>query len=169
MYNLIRMFVVVSLENKLHFIFPGAAANEFEIRQGLSQDWYRIYNILSKLWFRFEKEIYWASMDESANGSYVAVILKMSRDWYNMLFSFQKIEADKKKKDLKWHRDNDNPNHEENAIDFFPSRKGKTNYPWTVMKVMVTDGYRQNNKAMVTGRPWRFCVYLQYFVRHGLS
>lgn len=41
-------------------------------------------------------------MDESANGSYVAVILKMSRDWYNMLFGFQKIEADKKEKDLKW-------------------------------------------------------------------
>ena len=46
MYNLIRMFVVVSLENKLHFIFPGAAANEFEIRRGLSQDWYRIYDIV---------------------------------------------------------------------------------------------------------------------------
>ena len=40
-------------------------------------------------------------MDESANGSYVAVILKMSRDSYNMLFGFQKIKADKKK-DLKW-------------------------------------------------------------------
>ena len=46
MYTLIRMFVVVSLENKLHFIFPGAAANEFEIRRGLSQDWYRIYDIV---------------------------------------------------------------------------------------------------------------------------
>ena len=109
-------------------------------------------------------------MDESANGSYVAVILKMSRDWYNMLFGFQKIEADKKKRpETTKHRDNDNPNHEENAIKFFPSRKGKTTYPWTAMTVMVTDGYRQNNKAMVTGRPWGFCVYLQYFVRHGLT
>ena len=38
------------------------------------------------------------------------------------------------------HRGNDNPNHEENAIEFVPSRKGKTNYPWTAMKVMATDG-----------------------------
>ena len=47
-----------------------------------------------------------------------------------MLFGFQKIKADKKKRpEMTKHRDNDNPNHEENAIEFFPSRKGKTNYP----------------------------------------
>jgi len=47
-----------------------------------------------------------------------------------MLFGFQKIKADKKKRpEMTKHRDNDNLNHEENAIEFFPSRKGKTNYP----------------------------------------
>ena len=76
MYNLIRMFVVVSLENKLHFIFPRSCYkwNTTWIKSRLNIGIGFI--ILSKLCFRFEKEIYWASMDESAKGSFAAVIFK---------------------------------------------------------------------------------------------
>ena len=73
-----------------------------------------------------------------------------------MLFSFQQIAALKKRPKMTKHRDNDNPNHKQNLIEF-SNIHGRKN-PVTMKSnrgcchfVMATNGnkLKQNNKAML--------------------
>ena len=93
-----RMFVVVSLENKLHFIFSKSCykRNTTRIKSRLVSDFQNCPNYVSVL-KRKPTELLWMNQ---LTGHLSLLFLKGSRDWRNMLFSNKKIAAHRKA--LKW-------------------------------------------------------------------